>query len=472
MLLTLPPTRGEEAATPPAPELVALERVLAKNQRDRESGQLTPEQYKAFAAQFRVDLAGTLSHVPPTPANKGLHAQILSRLGEEERGQALNTLTQAIAANPGSPDLIRAKGQILYEQGNYPAAAEAARQAWEASGGRDKSALGLLKMSQGRGAPKFVSGASPTALVTPGSANREMSPQAMSFVQKSIEARKRGDMATTWANAQAAMNADPTSPGVQKFYEIVKADVQQSSHRVDVISSAPITDPEPKHDSPLLPLLAAGGVGLTALGLYKVSLSRGTTSSEEGLNPSAEVSPEQARRNYLNSVVLIGAPIVIGALVFGGPRLWHTLGPTVGGALRGGQESFQRVATSQAGSLLPEEQAAGEKVSTLQKLPWNSWAQYPKEMVNGREYAKIGERLYTQHAVQRMMPSSLTEGARIEGRSFSPTFVEDIIVRGSVRSQLVDGVPRTLYRIGDAEVVTENAGHLVISVNPYKYKTP
>ena len=36
------------------------------------------------------------------------------------------------------------------------------------------------------------------------------------------------------------------------------------------------------------------------------------------------------------------------------------------------------------------------------KLLWGSWIDYPKVVVDGREYAKVGERLYSRHAVDRM----------------------------------------------------------------------
>lgn len=487
LLLAVSPSRAEKAFAPsadvsqvqtkvgPSPQLVALESLLLQNQEARDAGGLKPELYQAFVSKFRVDLDATMSRVPPTPENKGLHVQILSRLGEKDRRQALKTLTQELMVSPDNPDLLRAQGQILYDQQDFPAAAEAARKAWEASGRTDKAAWGLLKMSEGRSPPKpdAIIVLRPSAalgskskggvsVVDPGA-----SAQAMTFMRNAVDARKQGHLAVAWANAQAAMKADPTSPGVQKFYETVKADVQSRGTRVDEISSAPITNQEPIPSSPLLPLLVVGGAGVTALGLYKVTLSRGTASSEEGLNPSPEVSPEQSRRNYLNSAVLIGVPLVAGALVFGGPRAWRALAPTVSGVLRGGQESFLRVATSQSGALLPEEQAAGEKVATVQKLPWNSWAEYPKVMVNGGEYAKIGERLYTRHAVDHMMPRALNIGVSTEGRGMSPTFVEDVILRGAQSVVVRNGVQRTIHTLGTVQIITEQNGKVVVTVNPF-----
>lgn len=41
-----------------------------------------------------------------------------------------------------------------------------------------------------------------------------------------------------------------------------------------------------------------------------------------------------------------------------------------------------------------------------ERLLWSSWRHYPKITVGGREYAKIGDRLYSHHAIDRMLPSN------------------------------------------------------------------
>ena len=70
---------------------------------------------------------------------------------------------------------------------------------------------------------------------------------------------------------------------------------------------------------------------------------------------------------------------------------------------------------------------------------WTSWQNYEKVHINGQTYAKIGDRLYSRHAVNRMYPSGnrfTTERPRegtvdfftkTEGRSISPSFVEEVI---------------------------------------------
>ena len=51
----------------------------------------------------------------------------------------------------------------------------------------------------------------------------------------------------------------------------------------------------------------------------------------------------------------------------------------------------------------------------LKKLPWDSWQNYRKVTVDGRQYAQIGHRLYSQHAVDRMQPSGLGSPAGTVG---------------------------------------------------------
>ncbi|UPT73028.1 MAG: hypothetical protein M0D55_14130 [Elusimicrobiota bacterium] len=134
----------------PAPQLVHLEQTLTRKQEARDKGELTPEKYDEFVSTFRAELGAVMARLSQTPDNKGLHAQILARLDEQERGWALASLESALIETPGNPALLVSKGSILYEQKDYPAAAESARRAWEASGRTDRRAWALLKMSEGR----------------------------------------------------------------------------------------------------------------------------------------------------------------------------------------------------------------------------------------------------------------------------------------------------------------------------------
>lgn len=122
------------------------------------------------------------------------------------------------------------------------------------------------------------------------------------------------------------------------------------------------------------------------------------------------------------------------------------------------------------------------KVPVTEKLPWSSWNNYEKVTTNAQKYAKIGDRLYTQHAVERMQPSGMRytsesaggkvgasriyeAGQKDYGRSVSPNYVEDIIKNGElIDSPVVNGVQRQVWHSGSVEVVTEQNGHLVITI--------
>lgn len=170
-------------------------------------------------------------------------------------------------------------------------------------------------------------------------------------------------------------------------------------------------------------------------------------------------------------MILIGTFVVSFAVLEFGPGV---AAGAMALARNGFQPAVQRTSqllASESGALFPEEQAAAERTAAMQKLPWDSWAQYPKTLLNGREYAKIGDRLYTEHAVQRMLPSGLTAGNIANGgRSMSPTFVEEVIQRGMKTTGIRDGVLRTFHRLGTAEVITEAGGKVVVTVNPFKIK--
>lgn len=102
--------------------------------------------------------------------------------------------------------------------------------------------------------------------------------------------------------------------------------------------------------------------------------------------------------------------------------------------------------------------------SATGRLLWTSWQNYPKVTVNGREYAQIGGRLYSDHAVARMQPRGLgapagTVGA---GRSVSPNFVEDVIrVAAPDAIKGPRGESRLSYVYGTVQVITEEDGTVV-----------
>ncbi len=100
------------------------------------------------------------------------------------------------------------------------------------------------------------------------------------------------------------------------------------------------------------------------------------------------------------------------------------------------------------------------------KLPWSSWKSYPKRAVDGRQYARIGDRFYSKHAVDRMQPSGLgcPAGKSGLGRNITPNIVEHTIKTGTPQTSISNGVPRTVYWSGGDGVVTENKGNVIVTI--------
>jgi len=92
------------------------------------------------------------------------------------------------------------------------------------------------------------------------------------------------------------------------------------------------------------------------------------------------------------------------------------------------------------------------------RLPWKKWEDYEKEIISDREYARIGNRLYTRHAVERSYPAS------IGGRSIAPAFIEEVVRTGTVR---VGRIERKIHTSGTVQIVTEDDGNIVVTVNPF-----
>ncbi|EFB8334802.1 hypothetical protein E4J50_23355, partial [Escherichia coli] len=113
------------------------------------------------------------------------------------------------------------------------------------------------------------------------------------------------------------------------------------------------------------------------------------------------------------------------------------------------------------------EKTSSENVpNSSEKLPWDSWQNYRKVTVDGRQYAQIGHRLYSQHAVDRMQPSGLGSPAGTvgPGRNITPNMVESVIKEGVPQNSVVNGVTRTTYWSGDVGVVTENNSNIIVTI--------
>lgn len=111
-------------------------------------------------------------------------------------------------------------------------------------------------------------------------------------------------------------------------------------------------------------------------------------------------------------------------------------------------------------------------------LWWGFWKDYAKVTLNGREYAVIGPRLYTYHAVERFLPSGrrtigdvpVAEGEgggymfHEKARSIPPAYVEETIQRGAKTNVIANAEARTVHILGDLEVVTTRDERIVITV--------
>lgn len=94
---------------------------------------------------------------------------------------------------------------------------------------------------------------------------------------------------------------------------------------------------------------------------------------------------------------------------------------------------------------------------------WGYWDEYPKEYCNGQEYAVINGRLYSQHACERLVPSSMRQaGALAGGRGIPPSYVEDAINYGTSIDQ---GNGTTMYISGSLKVVVNEIGAVVTIMN-------
>lgn len=99
------------------------------------------------------------------------------------------------------------------------------------------------------------------------------------------------------------------------------------------------------------------------------------------------------------------------------------------------------------------------------KFLWGFWDDFAKVTYKGKVYAKVGRRLYSRHAIDRMVPSAFGKAAGgTAGRSVSTNIVEEVIKNGNRTTRLVDGIVRTEHVLGDVHVITEEAGKVVVTV--------
>ena len=117
--------------------------------------------------------------------------------------------------------------------------------------------------------------------------------------------------------------------------------------------------------------------------------------------------------------------------------------------------------------------ASTEGAGDAGKIPWDSWQGYEKVTQNGKTYANVGNRLYSEHAVNRMQPSgnrfgiNIYEGLNGEdyGRSIAPQYVEDVI--NSVKPVFQPRTGNYSYALGNVEVIVNPQG-AVVTILTYK----
>ena len=119
------------------------------------------------------------------------------------------------------------------------------------------------------------------------------------------------------------------------------------------------------------------------------------------------------------------------------------------------------------------EDEAVSSVKIANKLPWNSWQTYEKVNKNGQVYAKIGNRLYSEHAVNRMQPSGNRFGPNIYqglnakdyGRSIAPQYVEEVI--NSTKAVFQPETGNFVHTLGTVKVIV-NAEGAVVTIITYQ----
>lgn len=373
--------------------------------------QMSPEQKQGARTKL-----GELEQNAKTPAELDEIAKGYLMLDEKapDAGQgAIRIAEQLQQIEPENSRGFALAASGYHQSGDYPAATEWAKKALELNP-NDERAKAVYMLSVGRikrsGAGVPGVGSSPGAASSGGAfatqdwtiPEKDVSPQALALMKQAVLARKAGDFEKTFQLAQAAMNADPGSAGVQKFYGLVQDDqakhndtmeflrlskeamdagrgteavawAQKASERSgnptvykileiakqrsdELAQEAVKQDLEsrkkkPKNNLPLWPVGA--GLGLAAVG-YGVARSKSAWSGQESETPENEdPNSERIQRNrYRLKVAAISAAVGFG-IVYGGPWLVGTAGPAVAAMLRGGNASVQRTLASEAGAINP-----------------------------------------------------------------------------------------------------------------------
>lgn len=312
------PARAGDAA-PPSPELIELEKTLTQKREEKTKGAVTPEQYQAFLAEFRPDLAKTMERLSPMPANAAAHARILVLLGDH--AAAVQGLSKALEAAPGNNTLTLALGQTYYEKADYAAALATAEEVLKHDPKND-AALFLKHSSAGRSAPDGqgrgrTASAARTQAITPPQAPRT--------------------------------GAEFTAPAKRKTAVEVPASAREDA------------EPKSGKSMPLWPLAVPLGAGLIGYGVLK---SRGAWSEQEAVDPGPGPTPEEIERNRKRLKVATASVVIAFTAVYALPRAIRATPALIATVKtlsdRSGQ-SLQQVTASELGAIGPEASGAMQK---------------------------------------------------------------------------------------------------------------
>lgn len=145
--------------------------------------------------------------------------------------------------------------------------------------------------------------------------------------------------------------------------------------------------------------------------------------------------------------------------------------PSTEGTPKAGSGTSKPNSSGIAGNEVKAAGGTGEVTASGNKVMWGSWSDYPKVTANGQEYAQVGDRLYSRHAVDRMQPSGKRYSGDSQivqaggagktndyGRSVSPNYVEDVIQN---TKPVVQENGNLSYTSGSLQVITNPQGAVV-----------
>ena len=127
----------------------------------------------------------------------------------------------------------------------------------------------------------------------------------------------------------------------------------------------------------------------------------------------------------------------------------------------------QEIAERTAKEIIGDAEKLVDSAGHVGGVRWGMWTDLPRTTVNGTEYANIGERLYTRHAIDRMTPMGYgTAVGGSAGRGIPTMVVEYTLQKGTKIAEevLPNGVVRETWKMDTIEVVTEQAKKLVVTV--------